>query len=312
MSNNDFYLPQVSWSDHEKLFKLFVEEDESALGDQFGFLKHLGFISDNVLGAELTELGQQYYDARFIRSDIETSNTLLKESLLKFPPAEILLQLLNGVNNAKRDNALSVLKSRDFWYYDDETPLTHFLLLLNQVGLVAYSKKLRTLRILYNIHDSSIDIPPNIFIDSSTPYANIEWLRKVLKSCTNHIFWLDKHFVKQGLSYIWETADANRVKNITVLSISLKEHDKKTIDEYRRLKKELTNKNIKFNWLIIDSKEIRDSHDRWILTKDKGWNLPDINTVLSGSRSEINESPNYKEVIGAFRMYAKEAKELGC
>ena len=301
----------MSWAEHEKLFRLFVEDDESPLGDDFDFLKQLGFISSDTLGAELTELGQSYYDAQFIRSDVETANEILKSALLKFPPAEALLQLLHGVDNAKRDNALAVLKSRGFWCYADETPLTHFLSLLNQTGLITYSKKHRTLRIIHNVHDYKNELPQNVFVDSSTPYSNIEWLRRILSDCSGHIYWLDKHFLKQGLSYIWEVADANKVTKVTVISLLLKEHDKTTIKEYRRLKEELANKGIVLEWLVIDSKEIRDTHDRWILSKNAGWNLPDLGTILSGSRSEISKSSNYREVEKAFRAYCKKAKEMG-
>lgn len=309
--NNEYYLPQMSWSEHEKLFRLFVEGDESPIGDDFAFLKKLGFISDDTLGAELTELGQTYYDARFIRSDTSASNEITKSAILKFPPAEVLLQLLHGVENAKRDNALAVLKSRGFWCYADETPLTHFLLLLNQVGLITYSKKHRTLRILHNVHDGQKEVPQNIFIDNSTPYSNIEWLRRILSDCSGYIYWLDKHFLKQGLSYIWEVADANKVTKILIISLFLKEHDKSTIKEYRRFKEELANKGITLEWLVIDSTEIRDTHDRWILSKNVGWNLPNLGTILSGSRSEINKSLNHDDIEKAFKSYYKKAKEIG-
>lgn len=309
--NNDYYLPQASWRDHENIFRKLIEGDESTLGDECTFLMQLGLVNDDTLGAEVTELGKAYFDARFIKTDIEESNKILREALLKFPPAEALLQLLYGVDLAKKDNALAVLKSRGFWFYSDETPLTHFLLLLNQVGLIAYSSKLKTIRILHNVRNEQCKIPENIYIDRATPYSNIEWLRRILTECSGHIYWLDKHFLKSGLKYLWEIADASKIKSITIISILLKDHDESTIDEYRRLKRQLYNCGIKLEWLIISPASIRDSHDRWILTQSAGWNLPDIGTIISGNRSEINKSPNYVQLSKEFRRYMDNAKELG-
>ncbi len=309
--NKDWLLPWMSWKEYEKKLKLCVEDDESTNDDAGEFLKQLGFLTPDTLASEVSDFGQEYYDTLYIRNDRGEVDNMLKTAVLKFAPAEAILQLLHGVENAKRDNALAILKSRGFWYYTDESPLTHLLALMNQAGLVSYSKKHRTLRVLHNVKENEKQVPNNIFVDQNTPYSNIEWLRRVLKTCTGHIFWLDKHFLKIGLSYIWEIADANKVTQITIVSLSLKEHDKSTTKEYRRLKEELAHKGIELKWLVINSTKIRDSHDRWILTEQAGWNLPDLGTIIAGNRSEINTSPNYKEVTSAFNDYKGKAKELG-
>ncbi len=60
---------------------------------------------------------------------------------------------------------------------------------------------------------------------------------------------------------------------------------------YRRFKQEMENKGISVAWATIDSKLVRDTHDRWILD-DVGYlrNIPNVNAISSGQRSEMNLS----------------------
>jgi len=73
---------------------------------------------------------------------------------------------------------------------------------------------------------------------------------------------------------------------------------------YKRLKQELSLKGVQLIWSIIDSKSIKDSHDRWIIGgKDTVWNVPNVNAISSGQRSELNRSENYKQILEAFNQY---------
>lgn len=136
-------------------------------------------------------------------------------------------------------------------------------------------------------------------------------MKRVLEECKGHIHWLDKHFVPVGLEYVWEVADANRLKEITILSLFLPDLiGKSAIRQYGDLKTELAAKGIVLNWYVIDSKLIRDNHDRWILSANGAWNLPDLNTVMSGNRSEITRSTNGAEMEKAFATYIADAREI--
>jgi hypothetical protein len=310
-NNNDCLLPQRAWNAYEKIIKAIAEGEESdASTDDFDFLRSIHFI-DSTLDKGLTELGAAYFDSKFIRSELDGANNELRKGLLQFPPCEALLQLLSGVKTPKKNNALSILKSRGFWFYTDESPLTSLLLMMNSVGLISYSKRFKTIEILYNPTSKNTEVPPSIFIDPTRPYGNKTWLKRVLLSCKNHIYWLDKHFTAAGLEFLWETADANKIKNIKILSLGLDVHvTPKVIKDYKDLKKEFANKGISLEWLRINSSLIRDTHDRWILGDKMAWNLPDVNTIMSGSRSEINKSSSHEEMKVAFLDYLKQAKEI--
>ncbi len=309
-NNEEHLLPQRTWSSYEKILKAIAEdEDSDGSNDDIDFLRSLGFME--ITSDSLTELGTSYYHGRYIRSEVDRANEALKKGLLQFPPCEAILQLLYGVKNPKKENALSILKSRGFWCYMDESPLTNLLLMMNSVGLITYSKKFKTIQVLFNQTAEETEIPSSIFIDPTRPYGNKMWLKRVLSGCKGNIYWLDKHFTSAGLEYIWETADANKIKDIKILSLGLDVHiTPKVLKEYRDLKKELSSKGISLEWLKIDSTLIRDTHDRWILSDQTAWNLPDVNTIMSGSRSDINKSGSNKEMKIAFLEYLKHAKEI--
>jgi hypothetical protein len=73
---------------------------------------------------------------------------------------------------------------------------------------------------------------------------------------------------------------------------------------YKRFKKEMNNKGIDVTWATIDSRDIRDAHDRWIIGKNEYLrNIPNVNAISSGQRSEMNYSENYDEASTAFASY---------
>lgn len=310
-NNNEYLLPQKTWDTYKKIIKAIAENEETdASDDDINFLKSIYFV-DSTSSNSLTEEGKIYYDNLFIKSELEKSNNQLKKALLQFPPCEVILQLLFGIKNPTRNNVLSILKSRGFWCYIDETPLTNLLLLMNSVGLITYSKKFKTIKILYNPASEELTIPTSIFIDPTTPYGNKIWLKRILSNCKGFIYWLDKHFTSSGLEYLWETADANKIKDIKILSLGLESHiTTRILKEYKDLKKEFSLRGISLEWLKIDNSLIRDTHDRWILSDGMGWNLPDINTIMSGSRADINKSGSFNEMKIVFLEYLKSAKEI--
>lgn len=159
--------------------------------------------------------------------------------------------------------------------------------------------------------DKEKSFPKDIFIEPTKPYSNIMALKKILSACTDFIYWIDKHFQKEALEIIWDIADVNKIKEVVILSLSLEQTTNKSAKKsYKKLKKELNNKGIKLKWFIIDSKLIKDTHDRWILTKTIGWNLPNCNSIFSSQRSEIHETTKFKELIKIFKNYLKKASEI--
>lgn len=305
-------LPSKNW----KIIKLFIKSvgedhsiDKGAISDDYQFLESLG-IFDKTTNGKLTDTGIIFFESAFIKYDGKEKE-ILRSLLLSYPVTIAIQQYLWGIKDIKIDQILATLKLTNLWSYDSTERLTHFLDLLNYVEIINYNKKFRKIEIL--IPPDTSNIPKNIYIDPARPFSNILWIKKVIGECEGFVYWLDKHFQKEALEWLWAVADANKIKEIKIISLDL--GDKNLNSEakkcYKRFKQELNNKGIIATWATIDSKLINDSHDRWILGKNNYLrNLPNVNAISSGQRSEINLSENYSEIIIAFNKYWSMAKKI--
>ncbi|MFN7160768.1 MAG: hypothetical protein ACK4NC_04125 [Candidatus Gracilibacteria bacterium] len=207
---------------------------------------------------------------------------------------------------------MTVIKMTGFWKDSTKKVPTHFLDFLNYAGVISYQKKLKQIKIL--VSPDLPQIPKNIYIDPARPFSNIIWIKRVLSECSDFIYWMDKHFHKVALDWLWSTADSNRIRKIRILSLSSTGNNnvnKDTKKTYLHFKQEMKNKGIEVIWSVIDSTEMRDSHDRWIIGGNNYLlNLPNVNAIASGQRSEINHSDNYKDSLRAFETYWTKSQEL--
>lgn len=306
MSLHQVMLPTHPWSQIKPFIKTIGEGEfvsRSDVGDEYEFLFDLGIIS-SVNTGELTNTGRILFEAAFIRRDPIEEEKILQGLLIEFPPTEALQQYLWGVSNITPDQVLTVLKTKGFWIFKDKKLLTHFLDILNLTKIIKYDRKNRKIVILNS--PDKVKVPRSVYIDPRRPYGNIYWVKRLLAECEGYIYWLDKHFMKEAFDWIYAIADANKINNIKILSLDLGEgnlnrHAKKS---YSRIKEELFQKKISIEWRTIDSDKVRDTHDRWIIG-DKRYirNVPDVNTILSGKRSEMVTSDNHDEILSAFHKY---------
>lgn len=119
--------------------------------------------------------------------------------------------------------------------------------------------------------------------------------------------------MKEAFDWIYTIADANSIKEIKILSLNLGDSNlnKQAKDNYRRLKNELLQKGIQLKWAVIEKRLINDSHDRWIIGGNStAWNIPNVNAISAGQRSELNRSDNYYQITKAFNDYWNLSKEV--
>jgi hypothetical protein len=295
------------------MVKLVGEGEDTSdftAGDNFSFLKSLGIV-ENGISNELTPIGRALFEAAFIRVSSAEEIEILKGLLLDFPPVQAIQQYLWGLKDVKTDQVLTVLKSTGYWFYCDISPLTHFLEILNFSRIISYARKEKKIKVL--IPPDSPKTPRCIFIDPSRPFSNTMWIKRVLGECSEFIYWIDKHFQKEALEWLWGIADASKIKEIKIISLDLGEGNLngEAKKNYKNLRQELANKGISLSWLTIDSKKIRDSHDRWIIGgKLYARNVPNVGAIVSGQRSEITLTDNYEDVLKAFNGYLKLSEEV--
>jgi hypothetical protein len=228
---------------------------------------------------------------------------VLLQTVIRYPPAAAVCQLLEGVPGARRDVVETVLRSQGFTDRLTDRSLGSLLALMHRVGVVKYVKSRGLVTVL--VHPAQApEPPPSVFISPQTPYSNKIWLRRILEECEGFIYWLDKHFLPVGFEPLWEASDGSRISEIHVLSLKLPQNEgRRALRNYRDLITELAHRQITLEWRTIDSKLVKDTHDRWIIGKSSARNVPDVGTIFSGNHSELNCSDQSEALKSIFEAY---------
>ena len=119
------------------------------------------------------------------------------------------------------------------------------------------------------------------------PYSNVLKLRQLLRDSEEYIWWVDLHFPARGLEELIASIDPALVREVRILS-GPANVDQRAKHDFTRFREELSNKGIAAEWKIL--REF--SHDRFIISKNRCYNVPPINSLLRGQYSEISETPN--------------------
>lgn len=151
-------------------------------------------------------------------------------------------------------------------------------------------------------------MPTCVFVSHETPFGNRAWLRAVLRSCDKFVYWLDKHFLPVMLDELWSSVDGNAVSEVRILSL----YDpnivtRRSLRLYKDFTREMSGKGIETEWRVVDSRLIRDTHDRWVISATSAWNVPNANAILSGQTSEILRSRSEDQLVQLFAGYWEKA-----
>lgn len=119
------------------------------------------------------------------------------------------------------------------------------------------------------------------------PYSNVLKLRQLLRESEEYIWWVDPHFPARGLEELIASIDPALVREVRILS-GPANVDQRAKHDFTRFREELSNKGIAAEWRIL--REF--SHDRFIISKNRCYNVPPINSLLRGQYSEISQTPN--------------------
>jgi len=274
------------------------------------FLRAVGLVEPEKPN-RLTTAGTAYYDATFIRPDAAAANAVLRAALLSLPPVIAVAQLLDGVAGRNRDSVESVLRSQGFGHGLKDRDLGFFLALLNRAGIISYNKTTGAVTVL--VHPAREEQPPpSVFISPSTPFGNRVWLRRILEEATGQLMWLDKHFTSAAFEALWEAVDGNRTSRVRILSLYIDElhAGKKVRRDFVNLQTEFAARGVKLEWRVIASTLVRDTHDRWVIGDATARNVPNVNAIMSGQNSELNESSQHAVLAGVFDAYWTDARPI--
>lgn len=293
-------LPDKGWDSYEKVLRLIGERRSSKDQAEAEFLRHLGLVGED---GNLTERGDRYFKARFIFGDETAGTDALAEALFDYPPAMAVAQMLAGVAGANREAAEVVLRNQGFGDGLTDRRLGSLVALMHRAGIIKYSKSDASIHVLAS-PAAMPRLPSSIFVSPDTPFGNKAWLRRILRESKDFVWWLDKHFQHVAFDELWESVDGHTVKEIRILSLLLSDHGGKRVRRaYRDLRAEFERRGISLEWRTINSSHIRETHDRWIISVDKAWNVPNVNALYSGQHSELSFSGNRAELARIFIDY---------
>lgn len=290
-------LPGKVWSKYEADLRS-LGEHRGGVDTSDGFLESLDLVDKQ---GQLTARGKELFTALFIAPNPVTAADAMRSALLQNTETLAICQALYGVPNVGKQNAESVLRAQHLSEGLTDRSLGTLLTILSLFGVISYKRG--QIEILEPPISEGV-VPASVFISRDTPFSNTLWLTRVLRECSGHIYWFDKHFQPGGLEIIADAADGNRVSDIRVLSLKLDDNSSsKTRKKYQALQRELQGKGIAFEWRFIDSTLVRSVHDRWIIGDATARNVPDVGTVLSGNYSEIAKSEHADRLNLEFEQY---------
>ena len=248
----------------------------------FTFLEQAGLVQEESYA--LSNIGKDLFELLFIFADVEAANDRIVQILLQNPVVNLLCQSFYGRGKVGVEHLRVLLNyhgvgSKEIGY----SSAVSLLGLLNKYGVVIYDKKNK----VFTVKKTGGFIEPisQHFICPDTPYSNINNMRRVIRSCSGDIFWIDKHFRKEGFEMLVDGLPCQGVKSVTIISgkDNLTESAK---TDYINLQTELVQRQIALNWRTIDNNSFK-WHDRWLVADNQCYNIPPVLAIIRGQRAEI-------------------------
>lgn len=235
----------------------------------------------------LTEEGHAFDDSANVYDDREEARRLLREAYLRTPATQALMQGLHGRGTVSVAGALHLLARHRLADANDISGFRGMLTVLNAMGVVSYSKKHQTVRIVAPMPDEEAPLSSVRVVAPERPYSNIRHLRETIRSCKSYVWWADPHFEKRGFEPLADEADSTKIKEIRILSGT--RPSPAEVADYKRFGEEMKLIGISVEYRVVAPPE-RTWHDRFIVSEDKAWNVPPLGAVSKGSYSQFTET----------------------
>lgn len=125
-----------------------------------------------------------------------------------------------------------------------------------------------------------------------TPFTNDLIISNTIKSCREHLYWIDKYFSKEGLVMLRGSLEESKVKQVRILT-SVDTVTPLLRDSFKKFKDEMAAAGVIAEMRVMtDSHVKRNIHDRWIISKDNCYNIPSTDTIARGQYSEVKSTSN--------------------
>ncbi len=147
-------------------------------------------------------------------------------------------------------------------------------------------------------------------ISSDSPFSNKIIFINTLKSCSEHIYWVDKYFSQMGLELLSKSVEQEKIKDIKII-MAVDKVDERFRDLFKDFKEEMSNKKILCELrVIVDTKKKSLIHDRFIISKYDSYNIPSPDIIARGQLSEISKSQNKSKLNEEFNKLWMDSKDI--
>ena len=255
------------------------------------------FLVDNSylnLEGKLENKGKQYFQDAYVYEDKDSAKQMIYNDILKNSVVNLIVQVFYGRGKITKKALCNLL---NFHHISsnclNETDISSLLVLLNKYNILIYDKR-NNMFSINDMVDKSTEVI-HYYVEPSTPFSNLYNMKKILRMCKGDVYWVDKHFRKEGFEVIIDGISAEGVKSFKIIS-SPANVTKSAYEEYILLKEELGNRNIVLEWHIIDNPKFK-WHDRWILSDSVKYNIPPVLAIIRGQRSEMLKTESQIEVL---------------
>jgi hypothetical protein len=238
---------------------------------------------------KLTSAGDQLFRAAWVSKNREAALKLLGQALRATLPVQVIAQELNSYGAVHEDGVIDLLAYHRVLHPDEPAEFVRSTFkLLNTVGVVAYSNKLKTVRFVQDDPDAAkAGEQPDLaaMISPRTPYSNLARLRRLLRSLKGVVTWADPHFGARAFEELVDEIDPAKVTEIRIVSGDAENVlTPKSFKDYERFAKEMDLKGVKVEWRVDPA---RDWHDRFLVYTGGEYNVPPVNNLFQGQYSEI-------------------------
>ncbi|MHC1720131.1 MAG: hypothetical protein AB9844_05510 [Clostridiaceae bacterium] len=248
----------------------------------FKFLISIGFI--DATDHYLTKDGKTYFELMYIHQNTKLAYDFMKERLLENPVTNLIGQVFYGRGKISVEQLRILLNYHNIadWEIKHEE-ITSLLTLFNKFSILVYDKKGKN---FYLKEPINRDEPlKQYYVTPSTPFSNIYNVRKIIKACRGDIYWVDKHFRKEGLEIVHDGLTFNGITSVTIVS-GTENITQSAKSDFIALKAELNERGVKLCWQVITDKSFK-WHDRWIVADNLCYNIPPILSIIRGQRANM-------------------------
>lgn len=259
------------------------------------FLALIELVTQDSSGVRLTNAGTDIFRLKWVLRQDDEVEQLYREALLKHPIVSLMIQVFNGRGAIAREQLLALVIHFELvskkTTLDDLGPL---LATLNAFSIVRYDKRNGSFTVVHE--PSTSPSPPQFFVSPVTPYSNINNLRKIIRASEGHLYWIDKHFRKEGFEPLVDAADGQKLTAVTIISGEDNLSASARAD-YSRAAQELAVRGITLEWRTCTQQAFLTTwHDRWIVANNHTYNIPPVLAIIRGQESEMLKSAGVVDV----------------